>query len=148
MTVHGRGRRCRNCKTQNATFPVALPNVPIRHVPAIVKMKVAMTVAVKNNNKAPLVVPPAVRREARFKSGQELEFRASGGVITIVPKLPKADDEYTPEQRAVMDAQLAEGLADLKAGRVHGPFSTHEEFIASLHKEARKLSRKKSKRST
>ena len=107
-----------------------------------------MTVAVKNNNKAPLVVPPAVRREARFKSGQELEFRASGGVITIVPKLPKADDEYTPEQRAVIDAQLAEGLADLKAGRVRGPFSTHEEFIASLHQEARKLSRKKSKRST
>jgi len=106
-----------------------------------------MTVAVKNNNRVPLVVPPAVRRQARFKSGQELEFRASGGVITIVPKLPNADDEYTPEQRAVIDAQLAEGLADIKAGRVHGPFSTHKEFIASLHKEARKLSRKKTKRS-
>src|SRR6202521_817649 len=106
-----------------------------------------MTVAVKNNNKAPLVVPHSVRRQARFKSGQELEFRASGGVITIVPKLPSADDEYTPEQRKVVDAQLAEGLADIKAGRVHGPFSTHKEFIASLHKEARKLSRKKPKRS-
>lgn len=106
-----------------------------------------MTVAVKNNNKAPLVVPPAVRRQARFKSGQELEFRASGGVITIVPKLPSADDEYTPEQRRVIDAQLAKGLADVKAGRVHGPFSTHEEFIASLHKEAKKLSRKRTKRS-
>ena len=105
-----------------------------------------MTIAVKNNNKVPLVVPPAVRRQARFKSGQELEFRASGGMITIVPKLPDADDEYTPEQRAVIDAQLAEGLADIKAGRVRGPFSTHKEFIASLHKEARKLSRKKTKR--
>ena len=105
-----------------------------------------MSVAVKNNNKAPLVVPPSVRRQARFKSGQELEFRASGGVITIVPKLPSAD-EYTPEQRKVVDAQLAEGLADIKAGRVHGPFSTHKEFIASLHKEARKLSRQKPKRS-
>src|ERR1035437_633220 len=47
-----------------------------------------MTVAVKNNNKTPLVVPSAVRRKAGFKSGQELEFKASGGVITIVPKLP------------------------------------------------------------
>jgi bifunctional DNA-binding transcriptional regulator/antitoxin component of YhaV-PrlF toxin-antitoxin module len=107
-----------------------------------------MTVAVKNDNKAPLVVPPAVRRRARFKSGQELEFRASGGVITIIPKLPSADDEYTPEQRRIIDAQLAEGLADLKAGRVRGPFSTYQEFIASLHKEARKLSRKKAKLST
>jgi hypothetical protein len=106
-----------------------------------------MTVAVKNNNKTPLVVPPAVRRQARFKSGQELEFRASGGVITIIPKLPTADEEYTPEQRRLIDAQLAEGLADIKAGRVRGPFSTHQEFTASLHKEARKLSRKKAKRS-
>jgi hypothetical protein len=37
-----------------------------------------MTIAVKNNNKTPLVVPSAARRKARFKSGQELEFRASG----------------------------------------------------------------------
>jgi len=105
-----------------------------------------MTVAVRNNSRAPLVVPAAVRRQARFKSGQELEFRASGGVITIVPKLPSADDEYTPEQRKAIDARLAEGLADIKAGRIRGPFSTHQEFIASLRKEARKLNRKPVKR--
>jgi len=105
-----------------------------------------MTIAVKNNNKTPLVVPPAVRRRARFKSGQELEFKVSGGVITIVPKLPTADDEYTPAQRRAIDAQLAEGLADIRAGRVRGPFSTHKEFIDSLHKEAKRLSGKKTKR--
>jgi len=75
-----------------------------------------MAVAVKNNNKTPLVVSPAVRRRARFKSGQELELRASSGVITILPKVPSADDEYTAEQRRIIDAQLAEGLADIKAG--------------------------------
>jgi len=104
-----------------------------------------MTVTVKN--KTPLVVPPAVRRQAGLKSGQEIEFKVSGGVISISPKLPTAADEYTPEQRRLVDAQLTEGLADVKAGRVHGPFSTHKEFITSLHKEARKLSRKKTKRS-
>jgi len=93
------------------------------------------------------VVPPAVRRQAGLKSGQEIEFKVSGGVISISPKLPTAADEYTPEQRRLVDAQLTEGLADVKAGRVHGPFSTHKEFITSLHKEARKLSRKKTKRS-
>ena len=102
-----------------------------------------MTVTVKNQS--PLVVPSAVRRQAGLKSGQEIEFRVVRGVISIRPKLPAADDEYTPEQRRIVEAQLAEGLADIKAGRVHGPFATHKEFIASLHKEAKKLNRKKPK---
>ncbi len=101
-----------------------------------------MTVTVKNNNKAPLIVPPAVRRKARFKTGQELEFRVSGGVITILPKLPNADDEYTPEQRRIVDAQLAEGLADIKAGRVRGPFSTAEEMIADLKARLKKKAKR------
>lgn len=104
-----------------------------------------MTVTVKN--KTPLVVPTSVRRQAGLKSGPQIEFKVVGGVISILPKLPAADPEYTPEQRRIVDAQLAEGLADRKAGRVHGPFSTHKEFIASLHKEAKKLNRKKAKRS-
>jgi antitoxin component of MazEF toxin-antitoxin module len=104
-----------------------------------------MTVAIKN--KPPVVVPPAALRQAGFKRGEELEFRAAGGVITIVQKRSSADDEYTPEQRRIIDAELAEGLADIKAGRVRGPFATHAEFIDSLHKETRKLTRKKAKRS-
>lgn len=84
-----------------------------------------------------------MRRKAGLKSGQEIEFKVSGGVISIHPKLPTADDEYTPEQRRIIDAELAESLADVEAGRVHGPFSTHKEFVASLHKEAKKLNRKK-----
>jgi len=103
-----------------------------------------MTVTVKN--KSPLVVPPSVRRQAGLKSGQKIEFRVSGGVISIHPKPEAADDEYTPAQRRIVDAQLAEGLIEIGAGDVHGPFSTHKEFIASLHAEARKLNRKKTKR--
>jgi len=104
-----------------------------------------MTVTVKN--KTPLVVPTSVRRKAGLKSGQEVEFNVSGGVISIRPKLPAADDEYTPEQRRIVDAELAGGLADVKAGRIRGPFATHWEFIELLHKEARKLNRRKAKRS-
>jgi bifunctional DNA-binding transcriptional regulator/antitoxin component of YhaV-PrlF toxin-antitoxin module len=83
-----------------------------------------MTVAVKN--KPPVVVPESALRRAGFKRGQELEVRASGGVITILPKLPTAGDEYTPEQRRIIDARLAEGAADIKAGRVHGPFTAKQ----------------------
>jgi bifunctional DNA-binding transcriptional regulator/antitoxin component of YhaV-PrlF toxin-antitoxin module len=95
-----------------------------------------MTVAVKNQS--PVVVPPAALRRAGFKRGQELEIRASGGVITIVRKPPSADDEYTPEQRRIIDAQLAEGLADIKAGRTYGPFSTADEMIAHMKAQVKK----------
>jgi hypothetical protein len=46
--------------------------------------------------------------------------------MTVDVKNLSADDEYTLERREVIDAQLAEGLADIKAGRVHGPFSPHK----------------------
>jgi bifunctional DNA-binding transcriptional regulator/antitoxin component of YhaV-PrlF toxin-antitoxin module len=92
------------------------------------------------------VVPRSIWRKAGYQDGEELEFRVSGGVITIIPKLPTADDEYTPKQRRIIDAGLAKADADIKAGRVRGPFSTHKEFIASLYKEVKELGRKKSKR--
>jgi bifunctional DNA-binding transcriptional regulator/antitoxin component of YhaV-PrlF toxin-antitoxin module len=102
-----------------------------------------MTVAVKN--KAPVVVPPAVLRRAGFKRGQELEVKASGGVITILPKFPSAEDEYTPEQRRIIDAGLARADRDIKAGRMSKPYSDAAEFIADLHKAAARLSRKTKK---
>jgi hypothetical protein len=80
-------------------------------------------------------------------SSTESEFKVSGGVISIYPKVPPADDEYTPEQHRIVDAQLAEGLAEIDAGQVHGPYATHKEFISSLHAEVRKLNRKKTERS-
>ena len=70
-------------------------------------------------NKTPLLVRPAVRRQAGLKSGDEIEFKVSGGVITILPKLPLADDVFTRKQRCLIDAELAEGLADIKAGQTH-----------------------------
>lgn len=95
-----------------------------------------MTVDVKN--KPPVVVPPAALRRAGFKRGQPLEFRAAGGVITIVPKRSSSGDEYTPEQRRIIDARLAEGLADIKAGRIHGPFDTADEMIADMKARLKK----------
>ena len=107
-----------------------------------------MTVTVKNRNKTPLVVPPSVRRRAGHKNGQDLEFRVSGGVITILPKPPAADDAYTPQQRRTIDTQLAEGLADIKAGRTFGPFNSADEMIADMKARLKKKARTaKAKRS-
>ncbi|MGA3095492.1 MAG: hypothetical protein ABSF25_03470 [Bryobacteraceae bacterium] len=73
-----------------------------------------MTLVVKN--KEPLVVPAAARRIAGFKGGQELEVKASGGVITIVPKL--SPDELQDE-REIRDPKIR---AAIRKG--------HEEFLA------------------
>ncbi len=88
-----------------------------------------MTVTVKTKT---IILPEAVTQQAGFKVGQELEFKVSGGIVTITPKLPTADGEYTPKQRAVVDAQLAKGLEDIRKGRVSPKFDTVDEMLTSL----------------
>ena len=90
-----------------------------------------MTATVKN--KIGLTVPPSVQRQAGYRVGDVVEFKVSGGVITIVPKLPAADDEYTPEQRHTIDARLDAA----EKGPFRGPFDTAGEAIEFLHKETR-----------
>jgi len=90
-----------------------------------------MTVIVKNE--AELVVPRSVRRRAGIKAGDRLEFRVSGGIINIIPKVPSASDDYSPEQRRGIDARLAEA----RKGPYHGPFKTAEDAIRLLRKEVR-----------
>jgi len=97
-----------------------------------------MTITLKK--KSPLVVPPSVQRKARLKAGDQVEFKAAPGKITIVskpaavPRTPASttDDEYTPEQRRIIEAQLAEGLEDIREGRVSRRFDTVDEMLASM----------------
>jgi len=92
-------------------------------------MRLIMTIVVKERD--PLVVPLTIRRRAGIKPGDRLEFKAARGVITIVSRSRLASDE-TPEQRRIIDAQLAEGLEDIRRGRVSRLFDTVEEMLASL----------------
>jgi len=91
-------------------------------------------------SKSELIVPRSVRRRAGIKTGDRVEFKVSGGVINIVPKLPSADDEYTPAQRRVIDARLKLALEEVKKGRTAGPFDTAAEMVASLKRDLRKVS--------
>lgn len=91
-----------------------------------------MTITVKR--RADLVVPSRVRRQAGIRAGDQVDFKVAGGVITIIPKLPSSDDEYTPEQRRMIDAQLDEA----EKGPFQGPFNTAEEMIAHLKAELKK----------
>ncbi|MBI3325368.1 MAG: Spy/CpxP family protein refolding chaperone [Nitrospinae bacterium] len=43
----------------------------------------------------------------------------------------------TPEQRAIIDARLAQGLEDIEKGRVLGPFTTAREAMRALRGKTR-----------
>ena len=103
---------------------------------------VIMTITVRNRTS--LVVPRSLQREAGIKVGDRLEFKVSGGIINIIPKLPAADDEYTSHQRRIIDAELDEA----EKGPFYGPFNTAEEMIAHLKGQLKKRTAiKKRKRS-
>jgi len=53
-------------------------------------------------------------------------------------QVPTADDEYTPAQRRVIDARLAESEEDLKKGRTFGPFNSAGDLIASMQEQLKK----------
>ena len=99
-----------------------------------------MTVLVKFKDE--LVVPRSVRRRAGIKPGDRVEFKVCGGIINIIPELPRADDEYTPAERRIIDARLTEA----RKGPYYGPFKTADEAITFLGKEIR--NRKAAKRKT
>jgi hypothetical protein len=47
---------------------------------------------------------------------------------------------FTP--KSIVDRALAEGLDDLKKGRVHGPFASAAEMLAALKGKGRKSVRR------
>jgi AbrB family looped-hinge helix DNA binding protein len=109
---------------------------------------------VRVQHKGQMTIPRRVRTAVGLADGDLVEVRAVGKKIIITPQLvidrskfPSADGDYTPAQRRAIDARLSKSDEDIKRGRVHGPFETHKEFIASLHREAAKLRAKKTKRS-
>ena len=81
-----------------------------------------------------LAIPLSIRRRAGIKPGDSVEFEAAKGVITIRKPIEDKDNELTPEQRRAIDAKLAEGLEDVRQGRVYGPFSTIADLESSLRK--------------
>jgi AbrB family looped-hinge helix DNA binding protein len=63
--------------------------------------------------KTELVVPKSVRRKAGIKTGDQVEFTVTGRVISIIPKLPCADDTFTPEQ----ESQIEKARREMRAGK-------------------------------
>lgn len=79
---------------------------------------------VRVKEKYQVTLPAEMRAKARLAVGDLLEIGIErSGVITLTPK-------------SLVDRHVAEGLADLKAGRVHGPYKSADEAIAELDQKA------------
>ena len=94
---------------------------------------------VRVQQKGQMTIPSSIRSAVGLADGDLVEVKAAGKRIIITPQLvidrskfPTADDEYTPAQRRFIDAQLAKGLAEVKAGRTAGPFNSAEEMVAHM----------------
>lgn len=81
---------------------------------------------VKVKTKYQVTLPTAVRKQAGLAVGDFLEAKVEKGKITLTPK-------------SIIDRRLAEALEDVRQGRTHGPFETHEAMMASLKKNIKKL---------
>jgi AbrB family looped-hinge helix DNA binding protein len=94
--------------------------------------------------KGQMTIPRRVRSAVGLVDGDIVEVRAVGKEIVIIPQLvidrsksPNADDEYTPEQRRIINARLDEA----EKGPFLGPFKTGAEVAAFLRKRVRSTAR-------
>ncbi len=95
-----------------------------------------------------VVIPKDICENLGLEVGDFVEVAQVKGRVVIKPKkLVDRDDELTPEQKAVIDAGIAEGLEDIKQGRVHGPFDSVEGLLRSLHGKTPSTSKRPRKQS-
>ena len=87
---------------------------------------------VKVKTKYQVTLPNALRRQAGLNVGDVLEAKVEKGRITLTPK-------------SLVDRAIAEGLEDIRKGRIYGPFETHEAMMTSLRRNLKKLRARKTK---
>jgi AbrB family looped-hinge helix DNA binding protein len=76
-------------------------------------------------NKYQVVIPRRVREQVGVAIGDVLEARAVRGRIVFEPK-------------SIVDRGIAEGLEDIKKGRVYGPYRTVAEAMKAFQRRGAK----------
>jgi bifunctional DNA-binding transcriptional regulator/antitoxin component of YhaV-PrlF toxin-antitoxin module len=87
------------------------------------------TITAKVGPKYQLVIPKKLRTAAKVKVGDFLKAELRGNGILLTPV-------------DLLERDLAAAEADVKAGRVYGPFSSAKAIVRSLHREAKKLKKR------
>ena len=86
-----------------------------------------------------VVLPKEMCEKLGLQIGDVVEVQQVKGTVVIKPKkLVDADELLTPAQKAEIDVRLAEGLEDIKHGRVLGPFDTAKEAMRALRATTRR----------
>ena len=85
------------------------------------------------NDEYQVLIPPNVREQIGLHVGDELEAKVERGKITLTRK-------------SLVRQAIAEGLEDIKRGRVYGPFDTVDEMLVSLKGAKSKPARKARRR--
>src|SRR5579859_1607193 len=104
--------------------------------------RLTMSTLVRVQRKGQVTIPTRLRAQVGLVDGDLVEAKAERGKIVLTPK-SIVDREYTPAQRRVIDARLADSLEQAKRDETYGPFETHEEMTTFLHGEAKKTRPKK-----
>ena len=86
-----------------------------------------------------ITLPKAARDAVGLKIGDFVEATVGSGGIVLRPKMVVDKDPR-------VEAMLREAEADIKAGRVHGPYDSAATAIRSLHKESAKLRKAKKRK--
>lgn len=77
--------------------------------------------AVKIGVSRQVVIPKKIHDKLGLAPGDYLEVELRGNRVILTPKM-------------LIEKGLAEGLEDIKEGRVHGPFRSVKEMLRSLHR--------------
>ena len=95
-----------------------------------------------------VVIPKDICEDLGLVAGDYVEVQQVKNTVVIKPKkVVDANEVLTPAQKASIDARLAEGMEDIRQGRVHGPFTSVEALRASLHERTQKKNTKRTKSS-
>jgi len=84
-------------------------------------------ITVKEKNA--VLIPASVMRKARIKVGDRLDANVERGKITLTPK-------------SAVDSGIAQGLADIKDGRVYGPYASAAAAKKAFNDRTRALRRR------
>lgn len=92
-------------------------------------------------SKYQIVIPSKVRKAAGIEVGDFLEAGFEKGKITLTPQAV-----IDRKHLAHLPKGVQEGLEDIRAGRMSGPFTTHEALMRHLKVATRRYHRSSSKR--
>jgi AbrB family looped-hinge helix DNA binding protein len=89
----------------------------------------------KVKQKGQVTIPAEIREELGLHEGDYVDVKREGSRIVLTPKT-------VVDRHPEIDAAIAEGLADVRAGRVSPSFKNMKEFEAWLKtKEGRKFAK-------